>query len=156
MIHNDIGFFLANAQCAFAPQVVTAGAGIDNVQQNGIIFDRLAVVGADIFPSTKLVFFGVTTLAAAETLTVAADVQHGDNSALSDAAVLAGFTLATTIVKTGAATAGVWTVSLDVDLRTAKRYFRCRPTFDLSRATTDTAAVAAAWILGGGSILPAV
>jgi hypothetical protein len=151
-VRNSIGRYIT-ASCGFAPQVVTAAAGIDGAQQNGIIFDRLATVGADVPQSMAVVLSGVATVNTSETLSVACDVQHGAQSNLSDATVLnAGFTA--TVVKSGNVTASPWQIILVVDLRTCKRYFRCRPTFDLSRAGTDTAAVSVAYILGGGAVTP--
>ena len=157
MVGQDIGAYIT-AEPAQAPSVITAGAGIDGAEQNGLIVDRLALPA--LFQSAEVEICGITTLAASATLTITANVQDGDNSALSDAADYvydpAGGTglLAATVVKTGAVTNGVWKTRLKVNLVRAKRYLRTQITADLSAAGTDTCAFSATWIFGGGESVP--
>jgi hypothetical protein len=149
----DIGSLLAAPLTALATSTLTAGAGNDNVAQNGNIINRIPSVGADICESAKLCVFGVATLASTQTLTITITVQHGAASNLSDAATYAS--KAATVVLTGVTTAGVWSTFLDVNLRAAKQYYRAVITADLSASGTDTALVEACWVVGGCKVAPA-
>lgn len=158
---TDVGVVFHPLDVALLPAIITAGAGNDGVEVNGPIMDRLTANGPHM--SGKLVFSGVTTLAASETLSVLANLQHGDNSALSDAADYLYTAdgdndglLAATVVKTGALTAARWTVSFDVDLTMAKRYLRAQVTLTLSAGATDTVNGSGLLLVGGGHVLPSV
>lgn len=141
---QNIGAMLKTA-CSSAGNTATAAGTGDATEVNGAIIDLNAYGNPR---SAKLVITYVTTLTAAKTLSFASDVDHGDASNLSDTAVLdAGFT--TTVVRTGAVTAGVGTVELDVNLAAAKRYVRANATPDLSHTSTDTVAWSQTWVFGG-------
>lgn len=141
---QNTGAFLKTA-CSNAGNTATAAGTGDNTEVAGAIIDLTAIGNPR---SAKLVISYVTTLTADKTLSFAVDVDHGDASNLSDASVLdSGF--ATTVVKTGAVTAGVGTVELDVNLAGAKRYVRANATPDMSHTSADTAAWSMTWVFSG-------
>lgn len=141
---QNTGAFLKTAAVSLNNDA-TAGGGGDNAEVAGAIIDLNAYGNPR---SGKLVISYITTLTADKTLTFAADVDHGDASNLSDAAVLdAGFTA--TVVETGALTAHLGTVELDVNLAGAKRYLRANATPNLSHTDTDTVNWTMTWVFGG-------
>lgn len=147
--------FNAGAACLTAAASINndavAGGGGDNAEVAGAIIDLNAIGNPK---SAKLIITYVTTLTAVKTLTFAVDVDHGDASNLSDAAVLdAGFTA--TVVETGALTAHLGTVELDVNLSGAKRYLRANATPNLSHTDTDTVNWTMTWAFFGFQTLPA-
>jgi len=146
---------LIDADNGMVEQAVTAGGAGDNTQVNGLIIDRLKS-GRKFAHSAALVITYEAVLAATKTLSLAADIQHGANSALSDAAVLSTG-IAATVVATGPTGGGTVRGAkiVAVDLGSAKQYFRARITPDLSATATDTAKVSATWILGGLESRPA-
>jgi hypothetical protein len=152
MLATDVGAYFTSLGPALIPATITAGAGNDNVEVDGPILDRFALRSLHL--SGKLTLFGVTTLGAGETLTIAANLQHGAAANLSDATDF-GESLPATVVKTGAVTNGQWHVELDVDLTMAKRYLKAQVTANLSRANTDTVAIAGVLHVGGGAVRPA-
>ena len=157
MVGQDIGFQITG-RTAFIASTITAGAGIDNSEQNGNIIDRRAL--PHHYESAKLIIFGVATLNTSETLSIMANMQDGDDSGLSDAADYVydsgggSGLLANAVVLTGLVTAAPFRAELSVNLAVAKRYVRCQLTANLSRAGTDTALVAAVLVFGGADELP--
>lgn len=172
MISTDIGSYI-KTQTALTPAVITANAGNDNTELNGIIVNRL-LSGRGLALSAKLVISFVTSLTADKTLTITANAQDGENPGLSDAAdyaaIRASYDMAAaapptvvtlssgnfpaTVVKTGAASAAAGQVEIDFDLSKAKQYIRAQVTFDLSHSSTDTVAYSAVWVFGGYKNLP--
>jgi hypothetical protein len=137
-------------QTALKPRSVGAGVGSSGSELNGVIFDRLES-GVPFALGAALFLFGTCTLASGQTLSVAANLQDGDNSGLSDAEDF-GDAYATAVVVTasgGALTDEPFCVKLPFDLSGAKRYIRSQQTFTLSASGSDTAAVGALLALGG-------
>jgi hypothetical protein len=170
---HDIGSRIKGVT-ALTPAVITAAAGNDNTELNGIVVNRL-LAGRGLAKSAKLIIQFVTSLTADKTLTITANAQDGAASNLSDAAdyaavrasydvssaapptavTLSSGNFPATAVKTGAASGVSGQVEIDFDLSAAKQYIRCQVTFDLSHSGTDTVAYSAVWVFGGQDVLPA-
>lgn len=149
-------------KCAFNPQLVTAGAGIDGTATAGDIIDRFAVVSSgDIFTAAKWSVFGKTTLASSVTFTLTVLIEHGNASNMSDAAAYtysptgAAVGLTATLIATGAQTALIYERGGVIDLSGAKRYIRMTVTVNMSSASTDTTTIAGEFTFCGGALAPA-
>lgn len=127
----------------------TAGGTGDNVEVNGVWVDRKP---ADRGPyhSAKVVISFTTTLAAAATLTFAANIQDATDGSGTGAADF-GAALAATTVATGPGGGGTvtGTVEMDFDISNAREFLRTQITPNLSAANTDTCSWQAQWIFGG-------
>lgn len=148
---RSIGDLIAVRRAA-ANTAATAGGSGDNTEVVGVTLDR-AVLG---FPQSAVVAIPFTaTLAAGATLSIAWDIDEGNASNLSDAAVLAS--AASAVVATGPAGGGTVTGTFEanVALSGAGRYVRLNFTPNLSAANTDTAALSAVMVFGGADRLPA-
>lgn len=126
---------------------ITAGAGNDGVAVNGNIIDFLSFL-AQKFDSLKIIVLYKTTLASVQTLKIAAKLQHGSQSNLSDAADY-GAALALTTFETGVVTAKYGTAELSIDLSGVKQYGRAVITADLSAGGTDTVTICGMLVFGG-------
>lgn len=148
---RSIGDLIAVRRAA-ANTAATAGGSGDNTEVAGVILDRAALG----FPQSAVVAIPFTaTLAAGATLTIAWDIDEGNNSGLSDAEVLTS--AAAAVVATGPAGGGTVTGTFEanVSLAGAGRYVRLNFTPNLSAANTDTAALSAVIVFGGADRLPA-
>lgn len=150
-IAKDIGSHI-RAFPALDSASITAGAGNDNVAVNGNIID-LQAFAAQKFDSAKLIVLYKTTLASAQTLAIAAKLQDGAASNLSDGQDY-GAQLAKTVFETGVVTGKYGTAEVAIDLSGARRYVRATVTADLSAGGTDTVVVAAVLVLGGAQRIP--
>lgn len=148
LMHN-VSAFLKALRASDNVSVTAGGAG-DNTAVTGQIIDRHAN-GNPLSLAVAILFQAV--LAAAATLTLkTVIVEHGDNSALSDAATFVTLETGTgSVVATGGGggTTERGQKQYAVDLGGAKRYIRLKYTPDLSAGATDTAQVAAVAICGG-------
>jgi hypothetical protein len=144
---RDIGSKITLRRAA-ANLAITAGAGQDGQQQTGVTIDR-ALIG---WPQSAVFGLSYTAaLAASETLSFAYTLQTSDASDMSNAATVA--TAGAAVVATGSGTIeGIFEVN--ASLRGARRYVRLLYTPDLSRAGTDTAAIAGVAAFGGAERLP--
>lgn len=140
---------LIGARHAAVNITATAGGSGDATETNGAWIDRQG------FQSVKVVVVWSTTLAAAATLSIAANLQ--DASAINGTgAADFGDALAATVVATGPGGGGTVTgvTELDFDVSGADRYIRIQFTPDLSASGTDTARLAAVYIVGGSADQP--
>lgn len=159
----DIAALLAG-EPAFDPLAITAGAGADGVEQDGLAVDRFAIqqnAAADLRRrglSAGLFIAVRTTLAATETMTLIANAQDADDSAFTvnaaDFAHRASAQPPTIALPTLSIGPGVLTDERDTlkqqyDLTGARRYLRCQFTCTLSAAGVDTADVWGLWIFAG-------
>lgn len=135
------------------PTRLLAGAGTDNVDQNGPLIDRDGYLSA-------LVGLNVSaTLATGQSISVTVRVQDtsdstgatGWNDFLGDDAAVP----AAVVLLAANAAAGQLQL-LKVNLSNAKRYIRVVGKGDLSAGSVDLATIAAAVVLGGAHVLPAV
>lgn len=111
--------------------VVAAGAG-DNVEVDG---PWIEVAGR---PGISIVFNVRDTLTAAETLTIAANLQDATDSVGTGVADF-GTALAATVVNTGAATDARVTLKWDINIEGARDWIRLQFTPNLSAGAADTA-----------------
>lgn len=127
----------------------TAGGSGDNTEVNGAWLDRKS---SDRGPyhSAKLVISYTTTLAAAATLTFAANIQDATDGSGTSAADF-GSALTATTVATGPGGGGTLTgtIEMDFDISNAREFVRAQITPNLSAANTDTCSFQAQWIFGG-------
>ncbi|MCA2012403.1 hypothetical protein LCM17_12970 [Cereibacter sphaeroides] len=147
---RSIGALISLLNAAGPAALTAAGTG-DNSAVTGIIIDR----AAQAWPmSAAIALPFIATLAATETLSITATLQHGDEADLSDAETFAA--IASGVQATGDTGGSMeqGQVELDVSLAAAKRYIRLNFTPDLSASGTDTARVAAVVALGGSNRLP--
>jgi hypothetical protein len=133
---------------------VTAGGSGDDTEVNGAWIDTRG------FESLEAIISFTATLAANETLSLAAQVQHASLANGSDGEDVSTDhikALASTAVATGEAGGSTETGvhALGIDLTMLKRYVRVQFTPDLSAADTDTAKVGMAYVLGGARNAPA-
>jgi len=154
MFRNIGGRLEGDSIVALLPATITAGAGNDGQEVDGVIWDRLKT-GREGSLSGALFIFGRATLTDAATLTAAFNVQDGAASNLSDAADY-GSAFASAVVATGPTGGGTvdFCVKLDVDLSSAKRYGRAQVTLNLSASGTDTVAAAGLLVLAPAEKLP--
>lgn len=126
----------------------TAGGAGDATEVNGAWQSRLSDKGIAL--SAKLVISYTATLAAAATLTFAANFQDATSSGGAGAADF-GDLVAATVVATGGGggTTETGTFEIDVDLSGASEFFRAQVTPNLSAGATDTVAWHMDYILFG-------
>jgi hypothetical protein len=147
---RDIGSLIAVLRAA-ANTAVTAGGAGDNTLVTGVIIDRAALGWPE---SAVLAIPFTTTLAATETLSIGYTVQEGQNSGLSDAETLKTATPAVVAVGPGGGGTVTGCFEVSLNMRGAGRYVRANWTPDLSRANTDTAALAAVLVVAGTNRVP--
>lgn len=128
---------------------VTAGGSGDATEVNCAWIDRRG------FASLKAVVTFTTTLAAAATLTFAANLQDASDGSGTGAADF-GTALPATVVATGPGGGGTVTgvVELDFDVTGADRYCRLQVTPNLSAANTDVLEFGVTYILAGATDNP--
>lgn len=127
----------------------TAGGAGDATEVDGAWVDRKpATLGA--YHTAKLVISYTTTLAAAATLTFAANIQDATDDSGTGAADF-GSALTATTVATGPSGGGTvkGTIEMDFDISNAREFLRSQITPNLSAANTDTCSWQAAWVFGG-------
>lgn len=135
---------LIGARYATAGVDVAAGSAGDATEVNGAWIDRLG------FASLKVVIVYTTTLTAAATLSIAANMQDASDSSGTGAADF-GDALTSTVQATGESGGSTETgvVELDIDLSAADQFVRVQFTPDLSAAGTDTAELSAVYLVLG-------
>lgn len=140
---------LIGARYASAGVDVTAGGAGDATEVNGAWIDRRG------FQSVKVVIVYTTTLAAAATLSIAANLQDASDSSGTGAADF-GDAYASAVQATGESGGSTETgvVELDFDVSAADRYIRIQFTPNLSASGTDVAEIAAVYIVGGSADQP--
>jgi len=145
---SDIGALLAARYASAGVDVTAAGSG-DATEVDGAWIDRRN------YTSMKAVIVYTTTLQSGETLSVAANLQDASDSSGTGAADF-GDALTSTVQATGESGGSTETgvVELDFDLSAADRYVRLQFTPDLSASGTDTAELAAVYIIGGSNENP--
>lgn len=137
---------------AAGPAALTAGGTGDNTAVTGVIIDRAALG----WPQSCVVALPfIATLAATATLSVAATLQHGNDSGLSDVATFAAISTGAQATGQSGGSTEQGVIEVNVSLAGAKRYVRLNFTPDLSAANTDTARVGAVIAFGGANRLPA-
>lgn len=152
---HDIGARL-KAALALIPAVITAGAGNDNVEVNGPAINRFQF-GNTRFMSGKLIICWSAVLGAGESLRIAANMQDDTVTGFNGTPGDYGPAFADAIVATSAGGGTVQGVTeIDVDLAGARQFLRAQITANLTRANTDTVAIAATFVFGGADQLPAV
>lgn len=127
----------------------TAGGTGDTTEVNGAYVDRQG------FSSLKVLIPYSAVLAATKTLSIAANLQDATSSAGAGVADF-GSAMASAIVATGPTGGGTvaGVVELDFDVSGADQYVRVQYTPDLSATGTDTANLAAVYVLGGAQVQP--
>lgn len=140
---------------AAAQTAVTAGGAGDATEVNGKTLDR--TLFTNVTESLAAIVFGVTTLAAAETLTIAANWEEADSDfATNKRDVPDADVIAATVVRTGAATAKGFFAILPLNLQlVTKNFIRVVWTPNLSRAGTDTATVMSSYLFAAPQESPA-
>ncbi len=138
-----------------------AGSGADGTEQFGNAQDRLALgTVASLYFSCLVSVVVTAVLAATETATIVAKLQESVDLAFTipidfedpNDKVAATGTLVLTSIG-GGTERGV--LQFNVNLMTANRFIRMAVTPTLSRAVTDTAAIAGALVFGGADVLEA-
>ena len=145
---NDAGALIAARYASAGVDVTAAGTG-DNTEVNGAWVDRQG------FNSLKVVIAYTATLGDAETLAVAANLQDAsddDGTGVADYGTALSSTVQTTGNSGGSTETGV--VELDFDVSGADRYVRIQFTPNLSASGTDTAEMAAVYLLAGSDENP--
>jgi hypothetical protein len=143
-----------SAAPALQQTAVTAGGAGDNVEVNGLVFDRQS---QELARSCALVVYGVATLAANQRLEISANLQDDTAAAFTATPTdLEGTLVNKVALQAGGTplTNAPWSVRLDVNLNPARRYVRAQITPNLSASGTDTAQVNAVMVLGGQQQLP--
>lgn len=157
---RDIGAYIITKN-AFNPATHTAGSSLnDGIEANGVSIDR-----NNTTPDTTLYLSGKVSipvsysLAAAETVTVASNLQHSSNgSTWADLSDKDGSTVASVVFGTTAATAaqtGDVVHEYDVNLAKAKEFVRIQLTTTFSAGSADTADIAGVLVMGGPDRTPA-
>lgn len=146
---------LTTAQSLILPTVATAAGAGDNTKITGLTIDR----GVNLPKTAKVCIVSRSTLAAAATLSLAAEIQESADGSSWDTAVGlvigAGTAGALTVVQAGGAGGTFHTVTeLGLNLLNRKRYFRINVTPDLSAGATDTASVSGVAVLAGHDVIP--
>lgn len=159
----DIAALLAG-EPAFDPLAITAGAGADGVEQDGLAVDRFAIQQNDANDerrrglSAGLFIAARTTLAGAQTMTLIANAEHADDLAFTAgvedfphraSAQPPTIALPSLVIGPGVLTDERGVLKQQYDLTGAKRYFRVQFTATLSAGATDTVDVWGLWIFGG-------
>lgn len=151
LLHGEIGRDAA---------VITAGAGNDGVEINGPSIDLTALAnqGKRRFRSAKVFIQYKAVLAAAATLTLAANLQTANETGFTTGVADLDGVLASAVVATGPGGGGTVTgvAEFKVDLTQAKQWIRLQSTADLSAANTDTVAIAAVIVMGDPDEAPVV
>ena len=144
---------LVQALHALNNTAVTAGGGGDNTEVNGVVFER----GVDFDESHEsgvFIIHGVSTIASNETLAIIANVQTDSAVGMATAPRDLDETLSTVIEDAGAGSQNVVAV-LPFKLGPADKCIRLQMTPNMSAGATDTAALTASLIVGGGRKIPA-
>lgn len=151
--YRNIGAHLRGAQIHDA-EVITAGAGNDNVEINGNYIDRIGSNQGLPLSGVLLISFKAV-LAEDKTLSIAANLQDAVDVGGTGVADF-GNAIANAVVATGGSggTTERGVVELDVDLSAARGFIRDQITADLSAANTDTVAISAVLVLGGDNKAP--
>lgn len=152
MIRNQLAG--AVAKHALIIPTITAGAGNDNTELNGVVIDRQGALTA------KVIVTATATLAAGKKLEVNLTLQDGDNSALSDAAdvtaVLQPLGAADSevleLLDSGSGSTMTGQFEMDISLDRLKRYMRVQAKGNLDATGTDTATIAVVVVLGGKTV----
>lgn len=150
---KDLGAYILPKFAAAETDVTAGGAG-DNTEVNGAWIDTQG------FESLEFLMTYTATLAAAATLSLAANVQDADDISGTGAADVSTdylSALPATVVSTGATggSTNKGAYALGIDLTMCKRYVRVQFTPNLSAANTDTAKIGATYLLGGAKYPPA-
>lgn len=145
---NDAAALLAARYAAAGVDVTAAGSG-DATEVDGAWIDRRG------YNSIKVVIPYTATLAESETISVAANLQDASASDGTGAADF-GTALSSTVQATGDTGGSTETgvVEMDFDVSGADRYVRIQFTPDLSASATDTAELAAVYVLAGSNENP--
>lgn len=132
-----------------AISAATAGGTGDATEVDGAYIDRQG------FSSLKVVIAYKATLAEGKTLAVAANLQDATSSGGAGVGDY-GDAMSSAVVATGPTGGGTVTgvVELDFDISGAEQYVRVQYTPDLNATGTDTATLAAAYVLGGAQVQP--
>mgnify|MGYP001567928439 CR=1 FL=1 len=153
---NEVGAFIksydGNAGAnAGAPSLITAGGGLDNLKVNGQNVNRLN--GTALAHSAVAATSYLAALGAAETLSLAHEIQESANGSSYDTAeVIQAATVVATDSGAGSNMRGV--SEHDVSLRARKQHFRINVTPNMSRANTDTCTFHTLITLGGWTQVP--
>jgi hypothetical protein len=138
---------MTKAVSALKDTALTAAGSGDATEVTGNVIDLLG------YTSLEYVHQYTTTLTADKTLALLTKYQTSpDNSTWATAVTLQ----ASTVVKTGAATAADGVHTLTLVTGNLPRYIKFLVTPDLSHSGTDTATVSGIVILGGAQVIPAV
>ena len=152
---NDAGAFVtSNDGCASensgAPSLITAGAGLDNVEVEGQTVNRLS--GTAIAHSAIIATGWLAALDNAETLSLAHDYQDSaDDSTWNTAVEIEALTVKQTATS---ATNFRGVDEHDLALSSLLQYIRINVTLDLSRGATDTALFFTVVTLAGWTQVP--
>lgn len=132
-----------------AISTATAGGTGDATEVDGAYIDRQG------FDSLKVIIAYKATLAEAKTLSIAANLQDATSSVGAGVADY-GDAMASAVVATGDTGGSTETgvVELDFDISGANQYVRVQYTPNLNASATDTATLAAVYILGGAQVQP--
>ncbi len=170
-VSRNIGAQIGMEALALIPQVITAGAGDDGVEVDGDGVDRFGdgtidlptlhpEDGAPPHLSCALVLGWQATLGAADTLTLAANLQDDTELAFGDTPADIGSATEDQLVAVVVATGGSGgtiengATKLNVDLSSERRFIRAQVTATLSAGATDTVALGGVFVFGGGYELP--
>lgn len=151
---RNLGAMIKVLRAAANTAATAAGTG-DNTAVTGVTIDRAACKMP--LSAVVAIAFSATLAATKKLFLKSVVVEHGDASDLSDAATYLTLEDTTgTAVATGATGGSTETgcKEYDIDLSGAKRYIRIKFTPDLDATATDTAALAAVLVVGGGSEVP--
>ncbi|WP_193171261.1 hypothetical protein [Nisaea nitritireducens] len=145
---NNAGALIAGRFGLAGLAVVAGGAG-DNVEANGAFIDRRG------YNSLKVLVPYTATLGDADTLSLAANVQSAADAAGTGATDY-GEALASAVQATGGGGGSTETgvLELDYDLSGCGPFVRVQVIPDLSAANTDTADLAAVYVLAGATDNP--
>ena len=144
---RDIAAQLAPRMCEAAS--ITAGGAGDNTEVDGDFHDRQG------FLSCLLIIAFEAVLGAAETLSIAANLQDANDDQGAGVADF-GDALASAVVATGGAggTTERGVATLKADLSAARQFVRAQFTPDLSAGAADTAIVVGVLVFGGADEIP--
>jgi hypothetical protein len=152
LISENIGA-LITGKFARIPAVITAGAGNDGVEVNGPALDLLALTKK--YHSCKVMIVWEAAIGASESLSIAANIQTSSVSNFgSDTADLSPAFPSAIVQAGGGGGTFQGVTEFSVPLVGAKQYIRLQLTADLSRANTDTVAIAAVFVMGGADQNP--
>ena len=148
---KNVGHLVAGrtARTGVAPALIVAAGAGDNALIVGSIVDTIG------FESAVLVVPCRASLGAAETLSLAVQIEEsGDGVAFDAPVVLQASAVLLTGGGGGTDEAGMLKLNLD-ELGNRKRFARIGVTPDLSAGGVDTAIVEPGLLLGGAEVLPA-